>query len=531
MSATPEQVTPDQVAPATSRRTLLGQAAAVGVGGAVAALAVPAPAEAARYRPARYRGKRMLTRRGRLVLSRFSYGITPALAAQVRKQGGWQKWFDKQLTPDRINDSQMRRYDAWWPELSRGPEDLWVRSRNGGLRGSQVMLSYERWVLTRRMYTRRQLLEVMTEFWENHFNVPAIGNDHFVHRKAYGDAIRARALGSFEDLLGTVITHPAMLLYLDNAVSTAKAPNENLGRELLELHTVGRGNYGEDDVKSSARILTGWTCDIRGTWAPRYVAENHWRGPVRVMGFSDPNAAADGRELTRRYLGYLAHHPATAQRIARRLAVKFVRDNPPQALVDRLATVYLDNDTRIAPVLRALIASPEFADSTGAKVKDPGEDLVSTYRALRVRLLAPKSGSDAANQMLWQADNMGAMPFEWPAPDGQPIDNETWSNPSRLLGSMETHYALSGTWWPREGVRYRKHRAWVPTYPIRFDRLVDHLSQELLHRRSTAELLEACCAAVDVRPRERITRQHALVRYQMPRLLTTFLDSPYFLTR
>ncbi len=249
------------------------------------------------------------------------------------------------------------------------------------------------------------------------------------------------------------------------------------------------------------------------------------------MDFSDANAAADGRVLTRRYLKYLAHHPATAQRVAHRLATKFVRDNPPQALVDRLAKVYLDNDTAITPVLRALVASSEFARSAGAKVRDPGEDLVATYRALRVRLHEPKKSQDAANQMLWQASNMGQMPFEWPAPDGQPIDNESWSNPSRLLGSMETHFALSGTWWPREGITYRKLHSWAPKYPIRFDKLVDHMSQQLLHRRSTAQLLEACCASVEVGPRERITRDHRLVKWEMPRLLTTFLDSPYFLTR
>ena len=100
-----------------------------------------------------------------------------------------------------------------------------------------------------------------------------------------------------------------MLMYLGNAGSTRIHPNENLGRELLELHTVGLGNHTEDDVKSSARILTGWRVRLFSTWEPYYSEGDHWTGPVQVLDFADANAAADGRDLTRRYLRALAHHP------------------------------------------------------------------------------------------------------------------------------------------------------------------------------------------------------------------------------
>ncbi|MCW2791233.1 MAG: hypothetical protein JWO76_331 [Nocardioides sp.] len=514
-----------------SRRAVIGRAAVAGLAGATATVAVPGRAAAASYAPAHHHGAPLLPTQARHLVGRFSYGVTPALAAQVRNQGGARAWFERQLEPDRVGDSATDELLTWWSGLSRGPAELWRRQVDGVEGGWEVMLDYERWVLARRMRSRRQLLEVLAELWENHLNVPAVGDAHFVHRKAYGDAIRAGALGRFDDLLHTAVTHPAMLIYLDNAVSTAKHPNENLGRELLELHTVGRGQYDEDDVKSSARILTGWTVDMWNTWAPSYKANVHWRGPVRVMGFSDPNDAADGRDLTRRYLTYLAHHPATAQRIARKLATKFVRDDPPQSLVDRLAQVYLDHDTAIVPVLEALVASPSFADSVGAKVRDPGEDLVATYRALDVRLAKPTADRSAANQMLWQASSIGTMPFAWPRPDGQPIDNESWSSPARLLASMGIHYGMSGGWWPTEQITYRSRKSWVPSYPMRFDVLVDALSQRILHRRSTPQLLRACCEAVGLEPDERITKDHGLVRWEMPRLLTTFLDSPAFLTR
>jgi uncharacterized protein (DUF1800 family) len=397
------------------------------------------------------------------------------------------------------------------------------------------MFDYQRWLLLRRMRSRRQVLEVMTELWEHHFNVPANGDAQFTWRVAFGDTIRTRALGRFEDLLQAVVTHPAMLISLDNVSSTRRFPNENLGRELLELHTVGRGAYKESDVKDSARILTGWTVDMWRTFDARYDTARHSRGPVKVLGFSHPNGSADGRQVTRAYLRYLAHHPATARRVARRLAVKFIRDDPSPALVNHLARVYLANDTEIRPVLRALVRSRAFARSVGTKVRDPGEDLVATYRALGVRVRRPAGGSlgerYAANQMLWQVSDIGIRPFDWPRPDGQPIDNASWASPSRLIASMEMHQNMAGGWWPNRGISYRRPVRWLPRSGVRFDELVEHLSQQILHRHSSARLLKACCQATGCKPKERITAKHGLVRWDMHRLLSAILDSPAFMTR
>lgn len=480
-------------------------------------------------------GTPLLSVADRHLVGRFSYGLTPPLAASVRGAGGGAKWFERQLSPADISDVTADDIDTWWPSLKNTPEALWQRHIREVEVGWEVMADYARWALLRRITSNRQLLEVMTEFWGNHLNIPADGDAPFTWRVAYGAAIRSNALGRFDDLLYAAVTHPAMLIYLDGAVSTAAQPNENLGRELLELHTVGRGNFDENDVKSSARILTGWTVDLWKTWAASYSAPDHWRGSVRVMGFSDPNQVADGRGLTKRYLSYLARHPATAQRIALRLATKFVRDAPPQSLVDHLAAVYLANDTAITPVLRALIATSAFKESRGAKVRDPGEDLVATYRALRVKIGKPPSGaagdSSAASAILWQASNLGITPFGWPRPDGQPIDNDSWSSPSRLIASLELHYAMSGGWWPKDGIRYRTPSQWLPTPTIRFDRLVDHLSQQLLHRRATPRLLRACCQATNVGSQDKITANHALVKWSFARLLTTILDTPAHLTR
>lgn len=516
--------------PSASRRLLLTGAGATTT--AVAGTVLSAtPAEAA-YRPRRYRGgPPLLSAADRHLVTRFSGGLTPSLAASVRKAGGGRAWFEQQLLPARITDDRADALKAWWPDLSRDPQSLWSRQIQNVRGGWEVMFDYQRWVLQRRMLSRRQVSETLTAFWENHFNVTANGDAAFVHRTHYGEVIRANALGRFADLLFAAVTHPAMLIYLDNAVSTKAHPNENLGRELLELHTVGRGLYTDQDVIDSARILTGWRVDVRGTWQPSYRTADHWTGRVTVMDFTDANADPDGRALTRRYLDHLARHPATAQRVARRLATKFVRDNPPQTLVDRLAEVYLTHDTDIRAVLRALIASPEFAGAAGAKVRDAFEDQVATYRIIGPRVLQPTGVNSAANATLWAVQKMAGLPLAWPRPDGYPIHNEPWCSSSRVLASLDMHRELAGGWWPRLDIRYRAYGSWVPRYPMRFDVLVDALCRRILHRPSTPTLLKACCEAVDVTPGTRVTRRHRVARWDMPRVLATLLDSPEFFSR
>ena len=146
-----------------------------------------------------------------------------------------------------------------------------------------------------------------------------------------------------------------------------RADSENLARELLELHTVGAGAFKERHVKAAARILTGYRIEDRGDWSDSYDRSVHATGKVKVLGFSDANKRRDGRRVTRKFLHYLARHPKTAHRIAQRLAVTFVSDDPPASLVNRLADVYLSHGTAIKPVLKALVASPEFTAASRAQ--------------------------------------------------------------------------------------------------------------------------------------------------------------------
>jgi hypothetical protein len=512
--------------PPPSRRALVGGALAAS---AVAVTATADPAYAAGGK--KHDGPPLLSKPDRHLVTRFSYGLTPELARDVRKAGGGMEWFESQLKPSSVSDKGAGKVDAWWPELSYSPAKLWRRQITGMQGGWEVMANYQRRALQRRIRTNRPVLEMMAEFWENHLNVPVNGDAQFTYRAAYGDHVREHALGKFSDLLVGAVTHPAMLIYLDQATSTKRHPNENLGRELLECHTVGEGNFTEDHVKASARILTGYTVDMWETWQALYNPEEHWRGTVKVMGFKDSNKKKEGQGLTRRYLEYLAHHPATARRIAQKLAVKFVRDEPSAGLVARLAKVYLKNDTEIAPVLRALVRSREFQRSEGMKVRDPGEDIVATYRVLDIRMDEPRDDDSAVNALLWQAGSIGIYPLAWPRPDGQPIDNATWSTPGRLMSSMSVHYTVSNGWWPTKGAHRPEGKDWLPRVRVRFDDLVDHLSRTLLHVPAGDRLQKACRQATGIKPSEIIDPEHDLVQWGMGRLLTTFLDSPEFMSR
>jgi Protein of unknown function (DUF1800) len=507
----------------TARRTVL-----TGAGLAAGATLVPRAAEAAdsAHLAARHRGAPLLGTQARHLVGRFSYGVTPALAQQVRHHGGAHRWFDWQLSPGRVPDHDTSRMVTWFPGLAWSPAKLWHETISGGMPGWVVMQDYQSWVLMRRMTSNRQLLETMTEFWENHLHVPVHADGVYTWRKRYGDLIRRHALDSFESLLWGSTTHPAMGIYLDNAVSDKDHPNENLGRELLELHTVGVGNYTENDVKSSARILTGWRVDEWNTWAATYDPTAHWVGRVKVGGFTASNGSADGRKVTRAYLHYLAHHPDTAHRIAARLATVFVHDDPPPSLVSHLAKVYRAHGTQIRPVLEALVGSRAFKDAVGDKIRDPEGDVVATFRAIGATIKKPRSRDSASHQIIWQAGSIGQGVAEWPRPDGQPVDSASWASPSRMLGSMSFHFNVAGGWYPNKDIHYRTPLSWLPEQTTPFKVLVDHMSQRILHRHSTDTLLKACCQAVNARPMDQIDGDHPVIRWLFPRLLTTFLDSP-----
>jgi uncharacterized protein (DUF1800 family) len=468
----------------------------------------------------------------RHLLSRFSYGVTPALVGQARAAGGTSAWFEQQLDPVRIEDRAAATMRSWFPYLDKTAEQLFTEDRSGGRQGFEVTRDLHRWTLLRRVYSQRQVYETMVEFWSNLLHVPAPEPKCWPVRPAYDTVIRTHALGTFEAMLLACELHPAMGCYLDNAVSTADNVNENLGRELLELHTVGiDGGFTEEQVRDSAYILTGYQCDRGGTWRSTYSTADHWRGPVKVLGFSDANAAADGRPTSLHYLRYLAHHPATARRIARRLAVRFVSDNPSAGLVTAVADAYTRSGTDITTTLRALTAHPEFAASVGAKIKTPTEDGVATYRALGVRVSRPTGVESGASAIAFQVMTMGQMPFDWGRPDGFPDVAEAWTSATRMIGSWHAHWSLAGGYYPRTDTRYRPVSSWLPALPARFDTVVDHVARELTARPATPQMTEAATIFVGIPATTRIRLSDDISQFRMNKLLSVILDSPAHMSR
>jgi uncharacterized protein (DUF1800 family) len=252
--------------------------------------------------------------------------------------------------------------------------------------------------------------------------------------------IRRHALGKFSDMLLASARHPAMMRYLDNAASDRRSVNENYGRELLELHTVGiDGGYNETDVRNCAYVMTGRTVDRDGNFV--YDPRRHWTGAVKVMGFSHPNKkAAEGLAVGDALVRYLATHPSTAKYIARKLAVRFVCDNPPGPLIDRLAQTYLQNGTAVVPVLQILFRSIEFWIATGLKTRRPLENMVATARVLGV---APGSDTDRALESVYDsADRLGHAPLAWGPPDGYPDVAGAWQSAHGMLGAWNAHRAM-----------------------------------------------------------------------------------------
>jgi uncharacterized protein (DUF1800 family) len=467
----------------------------------------------------------------RHLLSRFSWGVSQSLVAQSAAAGGARAWFDAQLEASSGFESQVADLDTWWPHLKWSPARKFAADDTGECVGTEQSNDFARWTILRRIMTDRQLLEVMTDVWSNVLYV-TLEKKAFQHRPMFDATIREHALGTYEELLTAAVLHPGMLCYLDNARSTAKAPNENLGRELLELHTVGRSaGYTEEDVQNSTRILTGYRVRLDGTCSPYYAPENHYIGHVKVLDFEHDNALADGRAVTIAYLSYLARHEATAKHIARVLATRFVSDTPSQNLVDTLVAAYLGSGTDIKTTLRALVDHPDFAASAGAKVRTPIEDLINTYRTLQITVLPP--GADmtrAATTILGASTTMGQKPYDWPRPDGFPDNGDAWSSASRMLGCWRIHKNLANGVFPKTGVEYQPPSKWLGPMPVRFDDLVDRMCRLVLAKPSSARLLQTGMKVFDITAGESITEFHRVSRRSWV-LLLALLDAPDHMTR
>lgn len=426
----------------------------------------------------------------RLWLNRLTFGISPDSRQEIADLGR-EVWLDRQLSLQvgdpsldaRLAAARLRiSYEAGsddngssWDAtdemrplsaLTADPADL-VRLLDWGpgkgmdfserTRPAQEVIAA---APIRAVHADAQLREVMTQFWHDHFNVCS-GKDErtAIFFPLHDATLRAHALGNFRVLLGEVARSPAMLYYLNNADSIASPANENYARELLELHTLGAGNYLNDryrdwkdvpgaaegraegyldqDVYEVARAFTGWSVGD-GRWLAdgeeatrtgRFHYVERWHDPYqkRILGREfPPNRAPmeDGEDV----LDMLARHPGTATFICEKIARRLLADDPDPALVARLAKVFLthaDAPDQIAQVIRALALSPDF-DAPPSKIRRPFEVLMALYRAAGARVENPE------NAYHWQLSRAGWRQHDFGPPTGHPDRLDAWTGASSL---------------------------------------------------------------------------------------------------
>jgi uncharacterized protein (DUF1800 family) len=305
--------------------------------------------------------------------------------------------------------------------------------------------------ILRALYSPNQLQEQMSWFWINHFNVAQ--SKHNL-RAMVGDyeeaAIRPRALGKFRDLLTAVVYHPAMLRYLDNDQNGVGRLNENLARELMELHTLGvDGGYSQHDVQELARVLTGVGVSLQpGNPTSKHELQVNYvrRGllefnparhdtadkqllgqPLRGKGLAEVDEA----------IARLARHPSTAQFISRKLAQFWLADEPPRPLLERMSQTFTRTDGDIAETLKTLLTSPEFAQGAGKKFKDPMHYVISA-----VRLAYDDKPILNAGPILSWLNRMGEPLYGHQTPDGYPMNDAAWASPGQMALRFEIAKAI-----------------------------------------------------------------------------------------
>lgn len=408
-------------------------------------------------------------------LNRLGYGPRPGEVERVAREGA-DAWIARQLAPEPVADPACEAVAARFKTQTMSAEQLWKAYPQGerrkllGLFGKddrpqRIVEEAAAAKLLRAVSCEAQLAEVMTDFWFNHFNVDARkGPLKWLFVPYERDVIRPRAMGKFRDLLGAVAHSPAMLVYLDNAQSTVDARyapedmqddiermeeqmaerggkraklglNENYARELLELHTLGvDGGYSQSDVTQLARVLTGWSVrrpnpKKAGEFGFQFKPRMHDPGIKTVLG---REFSGRGQEEGERALDLLAGHPSTARFLATKLCRRFVADDPPPALVARVAERFELSGGDIRAVLRELFASPEFRDSAAlrAKVKTPFEYAASLLRATNAEVRDPIQTARALVRL-------GQPPYLCEPPTGWPDRADAWVSAGGLLERLK----------------------------------------------------------------------------------------------
>ena len=352
-----------------------------------------------------------------MALNRLTFG--PRVAERVRfMEIGLQPWIEEQLAAESIDDFDCNLLLQPFKSLNMDANELEAIS-NGlfdDYDREAIPNELRQATLIRQAYSKRQLYELMVEFWSDHFNIfMEKGNCFYLKTVDDRDVIRRHALGSFRDLVWASAHSPAMMVYLDNQANEKSHPNENYARELMELHTLGvDGGYTQQDVMELARCLTGWTVKEH-FWLGDFVFNEdlHDTGRKQVLGMTIPNS---GIKEAEHVIERLVTHPSTARFVATKLTRRFVSDEPPSEIVEKAAHVFLKTNGDIKSVLRAVLL--DGMPLAQPKYKRPAHFVLSALRMLN----AETDGAGVQEYLL----RMGQSYFNWPTPDGYPDRSDAW---------------------------------------------------------------------------------------------------------
>ncbi|WP_238017411.1 DUF1800 domain-containing protein [Dactylosporangium sp. AC04546] len=425
----------------------------------------------------------------RHLASRLTFGPNSKTISDINKLG-INGWIAKQLKPETIPltrgeqkaDAELVTWNMTYEQLKAQQGDLDKK----GVKADNQNVQY---AIAKQLFSDRQLFEMMVDFFGDYLHVSAFHDGNELVRAAFErDVIRKHALGNYVDMFLAANSHPALLRYLDQQASTKDQINENLARENLELYTVGAFNgYTEVDVRQAAMLQTGRSIrDGKYVYRP----EQHYVGPVKIMGFSHANPTAEGGEAVQEaYFRYIALHPNTARYMAQNLATRFVSDTPPKTLVDAMAKTYIDKKSNIPAVLMTMLTRTEFWASVGQKVRRPGEYLTATYRALDVNPDAPagftSNNTNVSPMVQGLADVMrkleeyGHAPMELPTPNGYPDVYVAWTSAGTMVNQWNDAYnAVVGG---RKQFTWQKPEALIASPPATAGAYLDALSKKLIN--------------------------------------------------
>jgi uncharacterized protein (DUF1800 family) len=352
-----------------------------------------------------------------IALNRLTFG--PRVEERALFQEiGLQAWVEEQLAFESINDFGCELLLTPFKTLNMDANEIEAVTNKlfDGYDRERPANELRQATLLRQIYSKRQLYELMVEFWSDHFNIfIEKGNCFYLKTVDDREVIRKHALGSFRDLVWASVHSPAMMIYLDNQANEKGAPNENYARELMELHTLGvDGGYTQQDVMELARCLTGWTVKDH-FWLGDFVFKEdlHDTGTKNVLGLVIPNA---GIKEAEQVIEMLVKHPSTARFIATKLSRRFIADEPPQAIIEKAAQTFLNTKGDINSVLRVILL--DGLPLAQPKYKRPANLITSA-----IRMTNTETDTVALHEYLLR---MGQLYFNWPTPDGYPDRSESW---------------------------------------------------------------------------------------------------------